>query len=66
MRRDIKRETDSWGQDLPEKTSERTEDLNLALKNGYVRKINKCVFIHRAWASFFKILLGTRYTYFFI
>lgn len=63
MRRDTKRETDSWGQDLLEKTSERTKDLNLALKNGYVRKINKCVFIHRAWTSFFKILLGTRYAY---
>lgn len=58
MRETIKRETNSCGQDIPEKTSGRA-DLTLALKGGYDRKIYAYAYSCRLH---FLILLCTRYT----
>lgn len=59
MRENIKRETNSCGQGVPEKTSGRA-DLNLALKGGYDRKIYAYAYM---WGLHFLILLCTKYTH---
>lgn len=51
MRENIKSETSSWGQRLPEKTTGRTGDLNLALKGGCEKKIK--VYAYVGGDSFF-------------